>query len=88
MHDFSQNRAVASLSATQRAILERAIEERSVASATPEEEVACTQLWRSGLLRMNGEPGYQISRLGVEALKRRGHPSQPVRRSRHPDRRS
>ena len=87
MHDFNPPRAGASLSPMQRDILERAIDGRYVASTTPEEEIECTQLWRSGLLRVNGEPGYQISRLGVEALRRRGH-EPAARRPRHTDRRT
>ena len=33
------------------------------------DEPAFIEMWRNGLLRMNGEAGYQLSRLGVAALQ-------------------
>jgi len=34
------------------------------------DEAACLALWRAGLLRVNGEAGFQLSALGLAAVQR------------------
>lgn len=57
------------LSAAQRGILEQALRANWFNVSAVRDEVACLEMWRTGLLRMNGEPSYQITLMGVEALR-------------------
>jgi hypothetical protein len=49
-------------------ILRRAASGQRFQASGRADEAACLEMWRTGLLRMNGEADYQISRLGMAAL--------------------
>jgi len=68
----SRARAAGSFSITpgQFAILVRAAQGTRLRIDGADEEAACLALWRAGLLRVNGETGFQLSALGLAAVRR------------------
>ena len=58
------------LSAQQHDILERAVLADRLRTSDLDDETTCTEMWRAGFLRVNGEPGYQVTLLGIEVLRR------------------
>ena len=57
------------ISRRQLEILSRVAGEERTAVASRGDEPAFIEMWRNGLLRMNGGSGYQVSRLGMAALQ-------------------
>jgi len=60
------------LSGHQRNVLRQAAAAGWLEQPSGQDENIYVEMWRAGLLRMNGGPGYQISRLGIESLERGG----------------
>jgi len=54
----------------QRQVLKKAVAADWLEEPASSERAVYVELWRAGLLRMNGGPGYQITRLGRESLAR------------------
>ena len=71
MSTNAEDEARNALCGRQRQVLEHAALTGWVAQPPSEDEQVMVEMWRSGLLRVNGGPGYQISRLGIETLSRR-----------------
>ena len=70
-----------SISAVQLDMLRKAQGQRLQARDS-DDEAACLALWRNGLLRVNGEAGFQLSQLGLAAIRVQealpaGQPAQP-----------
>lgn len=65
------------LNAVQHDILERAVLADRWRVSDRDDPIVCTEMWRAGFLRVNGEAGYQVTLLGIEVL-RRGAPTPPV----------
>jgi len=57
------------ISRRQLEILSRVAGEDRLEAASGGDEPAFLEMWRNGLLRMNGGSGYQVSRLGMAALQ-------------------
>ena len=58
------------LSHEHRGILERALSAAALNEPDEQDRRLYVDLWRAGLLRRNGEVGFQLSRLGRESLSR------------------
>jgi hypothetical protein len=58
-----------SISPAQLAILAQASQGARLRIDGPDDEAACVALWRAGLLRVNGESGFQLSQLGLAAVR-------------------
>ena len=56
------------ISAVQLDMLRKA-EGRQLGARGSDDEAACLALWRTGLLRLNGETGFQLSQLGFAAIR-------------------
>ena len=58
-----------SIGAAQLDVLREAARGRRLPGDGWADEAACLALWRAGLLRVNGESGFQLSQLGLAALR-------------------
>jgi len=58
------------LAEDQRRILKKAVAADWLEEPASSDRAVYVELWRAGLLRKNGGPGYQITRLGIESLER------------------
>ena len=59
-----------SISPAQFALLVQAAQGARLRIDGADDEAACLALWRAGLLRVNGESGFQLSSLGLAAVQR------------------
>jgi len=59
-----------SISPAQFALLVQAARGARLRIDGADDEAACLALWRAGLLRVNGEAGFQLSALGLAAVQR------------------
>jgi len=68
----SRTRAAGSflISPAQFALLVQAAQGARLRIEGADDEAACLALWRAGLLRVNGESGFQLSQLGRAAVQR------------------
>ena len=57
------------ISRSQLEILNRVAGEDRLDAPACGDDPAVIEMWRNGLLRMNGGSGYQVSRLGMAALR-------------------
>jgi len=58
-----------SISAAQLDLLCQASHGRRLRADGSGDEAACLALWRAGLLRVNGEAGFELSQLGLVAVR-------------------
>jgi hypothetical protein len=58
-----------SISAAQLELLRQAARGRRLQADGSGDEAACLALWRAGLLRVNGEAGFELSQLGLVAVR-------------------
>jgi hypothetical protein len=63
-----------SISAAQLDVLRHAARGLRLPGDGSADEAACLALWRAGLLRVNGESGFQLSQLGLAALRAQDAP--------------